>query len=450
MKKMKRKEFIKTTAKAGGAAFTAPLFIPNFLSEKPSDRVNVAVIGLTDRRPTERGVRRGRGLRHIEGYSQLGNVRVTAVCDVVERLFQPAVDLVEERYGITPDTYVDYRELLEDDEIDVVSLVTPNHWHALQTVWACQAGKDVYVEKPVSHNVAEGRIMVEADEKYERVVLAGMTYRFTKAVNEGIELLHSGKIGTPYMARANSYSLRPSIGRIEDSEIPEGVDWDRFLGPAPWRPFNKNRFIYNWHWMWDTGNGDIGNLGIYELDLIRWALKREHHPVSVHATGGVYVHDDDRETPNIMNATYEYEDDVLVQIEIRNHYTNLEGSNIRCSMIYTDEGWVEFTGTGYRAFVGRSREPEYELSSSDVDETEEINGWQELIDTVRNREIDQFRNNIIEGHKSAVLPHLANISYRTGKKLTFNPETERFINDSEADGYLSREYRAPYSMPDVI
>ena len=135
------------------------------------------------------------------------------------------------------------------------------------------------------------------------------------------------------MAQANSYSLRPGIGRIEDSEIPEGVDWDKFLGPAPRRPFNKNRFIYNWHWMWDTGNGDIGNLGIYELDLIRWALNREHHPVAVHVTGGIYVHDDGRETPNIMNVMYEYEDDILVQIEIRNHYTNLEGSNIRCSMI---------------------------------------------------------------------------------------------------------------------
>jgi len=345
---------------------------------------------------------------------------------------------------------IEYHKILEDDDIDVVSLVTPNHWHALQTVWACQAGKDVYVEKPVSHNISEGRLMVQAAEKYERVVLAGMTRRFNRALHEGVKFLQEGNLGKPYMAKAVIYSYRDSIGRTEDSEVPEGVHWDKFLGPAPYKPFNENRFLYNWHWMWDTGNGDIANLGIYELDLIRWALQKDTHPVAVHATGGVYARDDDRETPNIMTAVFEYEDDTIIQAEVRNLYTNMEGSSPRLSMIYTDEGWMEFTGGGYRVFQGRSTEPVITFTGSDVSDEEEINGWQEFIDTVRNRRIDQFRNNIIEGHKSAVLPHLANTSYRIGRKLRFDPGAERFIDDSEANEHLSKDYRAPYLMPDVI
>lgn len=449
MKPINRREFLKGAVTAG-SMMAAPAFIKNLATNSPNDRVNVAVIGVSGDRPRVRAIPRGRGIRHLHGYARVPNVKVTAVCDVDERLLPFAVKETENLFDSTPKTEVEYRNLLEDQDIDVVSVVTPNHWHALQTIWACQAGKDVYVEKPVSYNISEGRKMVQAAEKYNRVVLAGMTRRFDKAVHEGVTFLREGNLGEPYMAKAVVYSFRDSIGRTEDSEVPDGVHWDRFLGPAPYRPFNKNRFLYNWHWMWDTGNGDIANLGIYELDLIRWALNKNTHPVAVHATGGIYARDDDRETPNIMTVSYEYEDGVIIQAEVRNLYTNMEGSSPRLSMIYTDEGWMEFTGGGYRAFVGRSSDPEFSLSGSDIPDGEEINGWQEFIDCVRNRRIQEFRNNIIEGHMSAALPHLANISYRTGRKLHFNPATEQFVNDCEADRYLSRRYRAPYTMPENV
>lgn len=449
---MDRRTFLKDTAKASGAAFAAPAFIREFVTNPPSDRVNVAVVGVSGERPRVRGIPRGRGMRHIQGYEQVPNVRVTAVCDVDERLLPAAVEEVENLYGATPQTEVDYRNLLEDEEIDVVSLATPNHWHALQTVWACQAGKDVYVEKPVSHNISEGYKMVQAARKYDRVVLAGMTRRFSRAVHEGVKFLHEGNLGTPYMAKSTIYSHRESIGKTPDSSVPDGVHWDLFLGPAPYRPFNENRFLYNWHWMWDTGNGDIANLGIYELDVARWALNKHTHPVSVHSTGGIFGRDSDRETPNLMTTAYEYEDGTVLQAEVRSLYTNMESASgsPRATTIYTDEGWMEITGGGYRAYVGRADEPEFSLSSNDISEEEQINGWQEFIDTVRNRRIAEFRNNIIEGHRSAVLPHLANISYRTGRKLTFNPDTERFVGDSEANQYLSRKYRAPYLMPEEV
>lgn len=437
-------------AASAGGVFAAPAFIKDFVKKSPNDRINVAVIGLSGNRPRVRSIPRGRGMQHIKGYAQVPNVRVTTVCDVDERLFPHAVSETERLYGYTPKTEVDYQKVLEDKDIDVVSLATPNHWHALQTIWACQAGKDVYVEKPVSHNISEGRKMVQAAEKYERVVLAGMTKRFDRAVNEGVKFLHEGKLGKPYMARSVVYSFRGSIGNTPDSTIPEGVDWDRFLGPAPYRPFNENRFLYNWHWMWDTGNGDIGNLGIYELDVARWALQKNSHPVRVHSSGGVFARNDDRETPNILSSVFEYDDGIILQSEVRSLPTNFEGSSPRHTNIYTDEGWMEISGNGYRAFVGRENEPAFTLSGSDISEEDNINGWQEFIDCVRNRQINEFRNNIIEGHLSAAIPHLANISYRTGRKLMFDAETERFVNDSEADGYLSREYRAPYLMPESI
>lgn len=449
MAPINRRDFLKGAAKAGGA-LAAPAFIRDFVKNSPNERINIAVVGVSGDRPRVRAIPRGRGIRHIQGYAGVANARVTTVCDVDERLLPFAVSETEKLYGSTPKTEVDFQKVLEDKDIDVVSIVTPNHWHALQTIWACQAGKDVYVEKPVSHNISEGRKMVQAAEKYNRVVMAGMTRRFSRAMNEGIKFLHEGKLGKPYMAKSVIYSFRDSIGNTGDSPIPDGVHWDRFLGPAPYRPFNKNRFLYNWHWMWDTGNGDIANLGIYEVDVARWALQKDTHPVSVHSSGGVFARQDDRETPNFMTNVFEYDDGVILQAEVRSLYSNREGESPRHTNIYTDEGWMEFNGGGFKAYIGRATEPEVSFSNNDVPDGEEINGWQELIDCVRSRNINAFRNNIIEGHRSATIPHLANIAYRTGRKLTFDPDAERFVNDSEANTYLSRNYRAPYLMPETV
>jgi predicted dehydrogenase len=446
---MNRREFLDTSLKAG-SILAAPAYIENLVVAPPSDRINVAVVGVSGDRPSERGMIDGRGMDHVRGYAQLPNVRVTAVCDVDERLFPHAVSTTEELYGATPKTEVEFRRLLEDDDIDVVSLATPDHWHALQTIWACQAGKDVYVEKPVSYNLSEGRKMVEAARKYNRVVLGGMTRRFSRVINEAVNFVHEGKLGEVYMAKTVAYNHRPSIGTTPEEPVPEGVHWDRFLGPAPYRPFSKNRFLYNWHWMWDTGTTDLGNIGIYDIDLARWALNKDHHPAEVHCTGGLFGRDDDQETPNTLAAVYEYEDGTIMQSEVRNLYTNLEGSSIRLTLLYSDEGWMEISGNGFETYFGPDDEPGPSLSSSDIPDEERINGWKEFIDCIRNRQPLALRNDIEEGHMSAALVHLALASYRTGRKLTFDPDAEIFPDDEDANSYLTRDYRSPYELPETI
>lgn len=450
MKGMDRREFLNTSVKAGGGVLAAPAFIENLVGSSPNDRINVAVVGISGDRPRERGMIDGRGMDHVRGYAQLPNVRVTALCDVDERLFPSAVAETEELYGATPKTEVDYRNLLEDDSIDVVSLATPDHWHALQTVWACQAGKDVYVEKPVSYNLSEGRKMVQAARKYNRVILGGMTRRFSRVINEAVNFVREGKLGDVYMAKTIAYNHRPSIGTTEERPVPEGVHWDLFLGPAPYRPFSKNRFLYNWHWMWDTGTSDLGNIGIYDLDLARWALDKDTHPSRIHCTGGLFGRDDDQETPNTLAAVYEYDDGTILQSEVRNLYTNLEGSSSRLTMLYSDEGWMEISGNGYKTYFGSDNEPGPSLSSSDIPDDRRINGWEEFIECIRNRQPQELRNDIFEGHMSASLVHLGLTAYRTGRKLTFDSDTEAFVGDDEANSYLTREYRSPYVMPENI
>jgi predicted dehydrogenase len=270
-----------------------------------NDRINVAVVGV-----------RGRGRDHISVFGSRRSARVVAVCDIDTAQSERAVALAEKVQGFKPRAYQDFRKLLEDREVDVVSIATCNHWHALQTIWACQAGKDVYVEKPASHNVWEGRKMIEAARKYQRIVQVGMQSRDIAHKRRAIELLRQGAIGKLYMAKGLCYKRRRSIGRQPDGPVPPGVDYDLWLGPAPWRPFNPNRFHYNWHWFWDTGNGDIGNQGVHEMDIARWGLGKQTLPTVVHSTGGKFVYDDDQETPNTQIAEFDYGDCLLV-FEVR-------------------------------------------------------------------------------------------------------------------------------------
>ncbi len=451
MKIMKRREFIKGTAIAG-SALLAPAFIKNLKSNSPNQRVNVAVAGISGSRPRIRGMINGKGMKNVRSFAKVPNVQVSAVCDVDERLFSPAVSEIEYLFGVKPRTEVDFRNLLDDKDIDVFSIATPDHWHALQTIWACQAGKDVFVEKPVSYNISEGRKMVEAVKKYNRVVLGGMTNRYSRAINEGIRFINQGKLGNVYMARGLTYRYRPSIGRISNSPIPNGVHWDLFLGPAPYRSFNENRFHYTWHWFWDTGTSELGNTGIYRMDLARWALNKNTHPVKVHCTGGLFGphRDSDQEVPNMISATYEYDDGMIIQNEIRSLYTNEEGPRGSRCFIFSDAGWMALTGNGFETYFGPGNEPGPRLSDDDIPLEDQINGLKEFIDCVRERRTDGIRSDITEGHLSASLGHLAVISYRTGRALTFNPDTELFVNDKEADSYLSRNYRPPYVMPKEI
>ncbi len=429
-----------------------------------NDRIGVAVIGL-----------RNQGTVHLNSWCALKdshNVEVRTLCDTDERLFAPALRLVQEKSGATPTTVWDLHRVLEDEAIDAVSIVTPNHWHALATVLACQAGKHVYVEKPASHNIWEGRKMIEAQRRYDVRMQVGLNNRSSRNVREAIDFLHAGNIGELYMARALCFKARDSYGMARDSEPPAELHYDRWLGPAPWRPYNEKRGHYNWHWYWDTGNGDTGNTGPHQLDIARWGLAKNEHPVSVYSAGGIYgLRKDDRgeptpgrrvygdveayghdrtsqETPNTQTATYTYADGTLLEMETRGRYTNHEGSQGQevGNLFFGEDGWLEISGSTWKAFRRREREP----FAKSTDGEREGSHWANFLDAVRSGKDATLRGDIHEGHLSTSLCHLANISYRVGRSLRFMSEYERFSNDPEADALLTRVYRPPYVVPDKV
>jgi len=448
---MRRREFVSKSASVTGGAIAAPAFVKNMITRSPNERINIGLAGISGNRVKVRGMINGRGIVHINTYAKIPNVMIKTICDVDERLFPGVEANIEKLFGAKPQTETDFRRLLDDKDLDVISIATPDHWHALMTVWACQAGKDVYVEKPVCHNVAEGRKMVEAARKYNRIVQSGICYRSSKAVREGIKFVHDGKLGKVYMAKGTTYRYRVPIEHVPDSPIPEGVHWDLFLGPAPYRPFNENRYIYQWHWYWDTGTTEYGNNGIYRMDTVRWALNKNTHPVKIHCSGGKFCRDDDQEVPNTLVASYEYEDGIIIQNEMRSLPTNPEGlSDSGDCFLYSDLGWMTFNGNGYKTYFGTKNEPGPAKSENDIPPEERSDGWKNLIDCVRSRKREDLDNDILEGHMSAALGHLGVISYRTGRKLVFNPETEKFVKDPEADKLLTRTYRKPYVMPDKV
>src|SRR5271157_775104 len=271
-----------------------------------NDKVRVGIVGLGRR-----------GTVQVRTYLALSaESEIAALCDVNQAALERQQTVVEQATHSKPKGYADMREVFADKNVDAVSMPLPNHWHALATIWACQAGKDVYIEKPACYNVFEGTKMIEAARKYNRMVQIGSQGRSSANRQKAMQLLHEGVIGKLYMARGLCFNRRRSIGHMADAPVPPGVDWDKFLGPAPMRPFNMLRFDYNWHWFWDTGNGDIGNQGPHQLDIAHWGLGKPGLPLSVVSTGGKYVYDDDQETPNTQLATFDYGDAEIV-FEVR-------------------------------------------------------------------------------------------------------------------------------------
>ena len=338
---MNRRTFLETgsAAMAAGALRAA--------SRSANDAVNVAVIGV-----------RGRGVHHIDGYSRVPNVNIAMVCDIDERLLPKAVSQVEKATGKRPKAETDLRRVLENKDIDAISIATPNHWHSLAGIWACQSGKDAYVEKPVSHNIREGRRLVEAASKYGRIVQAGTQGRSTTALRSAMGFLHSGKLGKLYMARIVCYVPRESIGASRDTAIPAGVNYDLWLGPAAYRPFNETRFHYNWHWFWNTGNGETGNNGPHLTDLARWALQKYEHPRRIQSMGGYDVFQSMQETPNAQVSMMEYSDGSRVQLEVRGLCTNAELGMTKGVIVFGSEGWMpdQVHGTGKLGNVLRPQE----------------------------------------------------------------------------------------------
>jgi predicted dehydrogenase len=449
MESINRRGFLKKSAvTTAGLVIGAPVIKKGFAKDSPNERINIAVIGVHGRG----GGGPNGGIGHIKEFSRVPNVRVATLCDVDERLFPEKVAQAEEASGFKPKTEIDFRKVLEDKDIDAVSITTPEQWHALQTIWACQAGKDVYVEKPVSHTIDEGRKMVQAARKYNRVVQAGTQRRSDRSTIEAVKFLHEGKLGKIYLSRGVVSGIRQSIGHTKDSPIPNGVHWDLFLGPAPYRPFNENRFIYNWHWFWETGTAELGNNGIHSMDVQRWGMNKRVHPVKIHCTGGCYVWDSDQETPNVVFATYEYEDGSILECEV----CNLPAGKVSIPKFYGSEGWMD---EGNNVFFGRKGEAGPSISGGGAEQKKQQMKpeaksadphFVNFIDCVRSRRWQDLNAEIEEGHMSTALCHLGNISYRTGRKLTFNPYSEKFVNDEDANSYLKKEYRYPYAVPDEV
>jgi predicted dehydrogenase len=422
----------RTFLASAGSGATALALGSGARAAGPNDKINVATVGI-----------RGRGQSHYDAFSKNKDTTVVALCDIDSRLFGSAAKKVEDRQGKAPQLVGDLRRLMDDKSIDVITIATPNHWHALAAVWACQAGKDVYVEKPVSHNVSEGRKIVDAARKYGRIVQAGTQSRSSAAVREGMEYLRSGQLGKVYLARGLCFKPRGSIGHKADESVPDGVDYNVWLGPAPDRHFNPNRFHYEWHWNWDYGNGDIGNQGIHQMDVARWGLGMNTLPNHVISSGGRYGYKDDGETPNTQVAAFRY-DDCMLEFEVRGLPTNDEKGVKIGNLFYGTEGCMVVNGNSWATYLGHKNEPGPSGKGGGDPH------FENFIKAVKSRKPEDLNAEILEGHLSSALCHLANISYRLNRALVFDPTTESFPSDKEANALVTREYRSPFSMPDKV
>ncbi|HNZ48253.1 MAG TPA: Gfo/Idh/MocA family oxidoreductase [Candidatus Hydrogenedentes bacterium] len=444
MDSLTRRSFMKTSAAGAGAAASILLGTSKTSWAGANDRVRIAVMGIN-----------GRGRSHLGGFSKLKNVEIAAICDVDSRLF-PAVVKDLTKNGKAPRTEQDIRVLLEDPDIDAISIATPNHWHSLATIWACQAGKDVYVEKPMTHNIFEGRKVVEAAAKYNRIVQHGTQLRSNPGFQEGINELKNGLIGDVYMARCVCYKWRPDIGKGHPGNPPEGLDWNLWQGPAQEEPFfvnDKGEGIYVhyfWHWVWAYGNGDIGNQGVHQLDAARWGLG-VNVPYRVTSMGGMFLWDDAKEIYNVSSTSFMFkgEDnkDKMVTLEVRPWCTNDEAGGTSFGVIfYGSEGWMTFPGYGtYKAYLGKDNK----LVKEGNDGNDRYH-YQNFIDCVRSRDASKLNAPPIEGHYSSALSHYALTGARVNRVLEIDTAAEQAVNDDEANAMLTRKYREPFVVPEVV
>jgi len=454
----KRRDFIKKGLLGGaGVAVTRMGFSAKSYRSiiGANDRINVAVIGIS-----------GRGSDHISNFCSLKtsqNVNIKTLCDVDEKFWAEGSKTVLDKSGVKPQMEWDMHKVFDDKDIHAVSFATPNHWHALGTIWAAQAGKHVYVEKPACHNIFEGRKMIEAAGKYNVRVQTGFQNRSIPNVREAMKFLHEGGIGDVYMARGLCIKPRDSFGIAKDSEPPATLHYDRWLGPAPYRPYNEKRSHYNWHWHWDTGNGDTGNQGPHQFDVARWGLNKNEHPVSVYSSGGIYgftPEECSQETPNTQMSVAKYKDGKILEFETRGRFSNAESSsNIRVgNVFYGTEGYMEIDGGNWKAFRKRETEPftgSKKAENKVADPTFRLASggsahYVNFLDAIRSGKDSTLNCHIKEGFYSSAVPLLANISYRLGRELRFDGDKEKFSKDHEADDMLTRAYRKPYIISSAV
>ena len=420
---MNRRQFLAATAAPPVLSLGAsPVLGAN-------DTIRVAVIGVN-----------GRGKSHYNGFQEIPNVKVTTFVDPdIEVANERAKDF-EGKYGYRPNIVQDMRKVFDDKQIDVVGIATPNHWHALATIWACKAGKDVYVEKPGTHSIPEGRSMIAAARKYNRIVQHGVQLRSSEAIQEAVQKLRDGVIGDVYMARAVIFKWRPKLETFPKEAPPKTLDYDLWVGPAKYRPYSKNHVHYNWHWTWDFGNGEIGNQGVHELDMLQWGLGVKL-PTRVGAMGGKFLWKDRRETPELMTTLLEFgKEGKYAEIAVRFWCTNHEaGAN--GNLFYGSEGYMAIDGyTKYQVFLGKDRKPGPTGNAP-------TKHFENFIAAVRSRKTADQNGPVETAHYSSALAHVANIALRRGAILDFDPDNERFVNDEKANAMIADPYRKGFVVP---
>jgi predicted dehydrogenase len=418
MKRITRRDFIKSSVAAGAA-----LALPFSNVRGANNDIRLGVIGLGG----QGGM--GQGKYHIRLFREIPGVRVAAICDADRDVLDAEVKKFKER-NETVDAYTDLRKLLDDKSIDAITTATPNHWHALVTIWACQAGKDVYVEKPAAYNIWESRKMIEAARKYDRIVQVGTQRRSDEGLRQAFEYIKQGKLGKVQFIHSMCYRKRESIGKVSGPQpIPESIDYNLWTGPAALVPLMRKNLHYDWHWIWATGNGDLGNNGIHQLDLCRWALGQDKLPRRAMSIGGRFGYDDDDgETANTQIVLLDYKPAPIIY-EVRNlprkkgdsamdEYRGVRsGAVIQCEDGYFAGGWVyandgtkvkQFKVTGGSGHHGN------------------------FIKAVRSHKVSDLNADILEGHLSTALCHLGNISHRLGAESSPEEIREKLQGDKEA------------------
>jgi predicted dehydrogenase len=425
MTRQTRRSFLKSTL-AAAASITIAGTKSSGRVLGANDVVRVGVAGLN-----------GRGKAHVDAFGNMDGVAITYLIDPDTRTYGKRLEQLEGK-GSPPRTVQDIRQALEDKELDAVSVATPNHWHALITIWACQAGKDVYVEKPCSHNVHEGRVAVETARKYRRVVQHGTQSRSSDRWAQAAAAIQSGRLGRLLVSRGLCYKPRPSIGVKEPTAPPPELDFNLWTGPAQERPFHANLVHYNWHWFWDFGNGDIGNQGVHQMDLARWMIPHATLPRSVVSLGGRFGYKDQGETANTQLAVFDYGQTQLI-FEVRGLITkDYRGQKVG-NICHLEEGTITD-----KAFFPKGSEAPAPLPQVEgvrprgpaLKSRERHFG--NFIAAVRSRKPSDLNADILEGHYSAALCHLANLSYRLGEPVPFEPRTKAFGDDKEVYETLAR------------
>jgi predicted dehydrogenase len=483
MARPNRRQFLESTL-AAAATVTVAGTKSSAKVMGANDRVRIAVAGLN-----------GRGHSHTGAYLGMKNVEIAYLVDPHQKTYKGHLDKIARKGDPTPKCVTDIRKALEDKELNAVSVATPNHWHALITIWACEAGKDVYVEKPCSHNVHEGRIAVEMARKHKRIVQHGTQGRSSQGWADLAALVKSGKLGRLLVSRGLCYkdggtggSTRGDIGHKPFKKPPAELDFNIWLGPAPEQAYHENLVHYRWHWFWDFGNGDVGNQGVHEMDKARWMIPGATWPKSVVSFGGRYANGDQGQTPNALVSIYDYGETLLI-FETRGlkspHYQNQLIGNV----LHFEDGVVS-NGRFYPKGKGEAQP----LPKAASGETRGGDHFSTVIACVRSRDASKVHAEIEVGHYSAGLCHLGNISHRlgtpaaydpklgkvlgnefatdslermaehlkdsgikfngknfvAGRKLDFDPKAERFLNDKEADALLTRNYRKPFVVPETV